>query len=200
MATKRKKSATKRKKSGGRKSQVRGTVDPRALSDYRKVEAVLSPLLDLFATVDDVLGEYDAFDPNQINKSLGRIYREWLNTRESLDPSFDRARYRHDMKAHQATKRQRSPLGRKLPVSASQNSSSGHTSISEKNRKESAAFASRSLRASAKRVRSAGRVFGGQYPQVRSSGYGEGSPSVSGRDSESGSAKRGTRRSPSTKD
>lgn len=64
----------------------------------RKVEPVMLPLLDLFSVVDDVMDEPNAFAPETIHKSLGRIYRVWLDTREALDPDFDRAKYRHDMK------------------------------------------------------------------------------------------------------
>lgn len=62
------------------------------------MERTLEPLTGLFAVVDDVFEEPDAFAPNRIHASLGRIYREWLDAREALDPDFDRARYRQAMK------------------------------------------------------------------------------------------------------
>lgn len=53
----------------------------------------LIPLLELFATVDDVFTTEDAFSQEHIKKSLGRIYREWKKTRAKLDPNFDPKNY-----------------------------------------------------------------------------------------------------------
>lgn len=66
----------------------------------------IRPFVELFSVVDSVMDEPGAFDPDSIHKSLGRIYRQWLDTREEIDPNFDRARYRHEMKS-----RQKTPLG-----------------------------------------------------------------------------------------
>jgi hypothetical protein len=41
-------------------------------------------LLDLFATVDAVFTEPDAFDPNKTRIGHGRIYRAWKRARRTL--------------------------------------------------------------------------------------------------------------------
>lgn len=51
------------------------------------------PLLELFSVVDDVFSTEGAFEPGNINKSLGRCYRQWKDTRAALDPEFDPKRY-----------------------------------------------------------------------------------------------------------
>lgn len=50
-------------------------------------------LLDLFATVDAVFVEPDAFDQDNMKKSMGRIYRTWKRARSALDPEFDPKNY-----------------------------------------------------------------------------------------------------------
>lgn len=70
----------------------------KALRAMEAVKPVLVPLCELFSEVDEVFADEGAFDPAHIHKSLGRIYRSWLNTREALDPDFDRERYRNRMK------------------------------------------------------------------------------------------------------
>lgn len=187
-------------KSESGKKQVRGKFGKKTLRAYRIVKPTLDPLLGLFSVVDDVLTEHDAFDEQNIHKSLGRIYREWLDTREALDPSFDRARYRHDMKSHQAAKVRRSPLGRELPASGSRKSSTGSTSTSEKSRKKSARPEKPEQRKSAKGAQSSSPASGGRSTTGRSSEYGAASRSVKGKGSGSGSKTRATPRSPKSKD
>lgn len=72
------------------------------------IQPVLIPLLELFAVADEVFADEGAFAPEHLYKSLGRIYREWLDCREALDPDFNRAAYRNRMK-----KSQRTPLGKR---------------------------------------------------------------------------------------
>lgn len=50
-------------------------------------------LAELFAVVDDVMTEEDAFSAQHIKKSMGRINRQWKLTRAQLDPDFDPKRY-----------------------------------------------------------------------------------------------------------
>jgi hypothetical protein len=163
------------------------------------VSPTMRPLLELFATVDDVMSEHDAFDEANIHKSLGRIYREWLDTREALDPDFDRERYRHEMKSGQAKKVRRSPLGRELPASASPRSSTASTSISEKSRKKSARTGKPSQQKSAPRAKSEGAASTGQSRRESRGEFGEASRSVKGKGSGSGSKGRATPRSPKAK-
>jgi hypothetical protein len=47
------------------------------------------PLLDLFATVDTIFSEDDAFDDENLRMGYGRIYRSWKRARQGLDPDFD---------------------------------------------------------------------------------------------------------------
>lgn len=77
----------------------RSTSRIRALRAARLVWSELGPLLELFATVDEVFNEPGAFDDQNIHKSLGRCYREWLKCRSSLDPDFNPNRYRQEMKS-----------------------------------------------------------------------------------------------------
>lgn len=46
------------------------------------------PLLALFAVVNDVFEEDDAFDPARMQNGYGRIYREWKKCREAMDPGY----------------------------------------------------------------------------------------------------------------
>jgi hypothetical protein len=41
-----------------------------------------------------VFTEDGAFDPAHVEKSLGRIYRQWKKTRKRFDPDFDPAAVR----------------------------------------------------------------------------------------------------------
>lgn len=166
---------------------TRHEVDRKTLRAYRRVEPVMRPLLELFATVDDVMSEADAFEPGNIHKSLGRIYREWLETREALDPEFDRARYRHEMKSRP----KKSPLGR--PVKGSSTSSTGRTSTSDKSRKKTGRTEKPSAGRSATTARSSGSASGSRSTTGKRGAYGEGSPRRSGSVSESGSTGRTTR-------
>lgn len=160
------------------------------------VEAVWIALLECFAAVDDVMTEHDAFAPGTIHKSLGRIYRQWLDSREVLDPDFDREKYRHDMKQRTKARTARSPLGRELPASTSRTSSTDRTSISEKSRKPSAPSEKPSAKASASTTaRSAKSASTGASNTKSRSASGAASRSGSGKGSGSGSSKRATARS-----
>lgn len=50
--------------------------------------AATAPLLELFATVDDVFTEDDALGDVKRKMTLGRIYREWKSVRAQLDSDF----------------------------------------------------------------------------------------------------------------
>lgn len=125
-------------------------------------EDVLIPLLELFATADDVFEEANAFDPSQIHHSLGRLYRTWLDTREHLDPEFNRDRYRHEMKKKVSPKKGRTPLGRKQRAKDQRPSSTGHISTSAKNQRRNGNFASTRPSRSASSARSGSSASGGQ--------------------------------------
>lgn len=173
-------------------------VEQGTLGASRSVEDVWISLLEMFASVDDVMTEAGAFDPEHIHKSLGRIYRQWLNSREILDPEFDRARYRHAMKSRKKTASQ-TPLGRALPVSTQQSSSTARMLTSGKKPKLNAKPEKKSAKRSAKGAQSVSRASGGRSIARNSSESGAGSPSGSATGSESGSSKRATRRSPKGK-
>jgi hypothetical protein len=120
-------------------------------------EPVLLPLLDLFADVDEVFADEGAFDGAHLHKSLGRIYRSWLNTREALDPDFDRERYRNRMKKRPVRTGLTVP-----PVSGSRKRSTAPASISEKNRKKTVKPEKSSASPSVRRVRSDGSASRGR--------------------------------------
>ncbi len=178
-----------------RKKKKVDTVSPKTLKAYKQVRPVMVPLLELFAAVDDVMDEPDAFAPESIHKSLGRIYRQWMDTREALDPKFDRARYRHDMKAAAKERVKRTPLGRKQLARAQEMFSTGSTSTSEKNRKKNAKPESKSAKTSARDARSDSRVSGGLSRTKRTTESGAASRTAKGKGSGSGSTDRGTPRS-----
>lgn len=181
MAKKRNKKVKKAQKSNPRKEP--------------DLEAVWIALLECFAAVDDVLTEHDAFAPETIHKSLGRIYRQWLDSREALDPDFDRQKYRHDMKAKTKERTARSPLGRELPASGSQTSSTGRTSISEKSTRRSAAQEKLRVKTSASRARSDRSASTGRSNTKNPSASGAASRSAKGKGSGSGLNARATPRS-----
>lgn len=181
------------------KRKASGTVpSKKTLRAFQRTEHVMLPLLDLFATVDDVMTEAGAFEPEHIHKSLGRVYRSWLDTREALDPEFDRDRFRHDMKGRPRSTL--TPLGRKRPVQEARKSSTETTQISEKSRRESAKNEKRSAKKSVQGARSGTPASGGRLPKKRSSESGVGSPTKREGASLGGSRKKGTRRSRLAKD
>jgi hypothetical protein len=49
----------------------------------------------MFALLDDVFTEDDAFSNEKIKKGMGRLYREWKRIRTLMDPDFDRKRFSH---------------------------------------------------------------------------------------------------------
>lgn len=184
--------SSKRKKSGTLPSK-------KVLKAYKQVEPVMRPLVELFAVVDDVMTEHDAFDDKQIKKSLGRIYREWRdNTRPALDSEFDRERYRHEMKGHR--KKKGTPLGKERLASGSLTRSTDQKQTSDKSQSESARGESASAKRSAKDVRSDAPVSSGRSKKKNRSVSGEASRSGRGKDSASGSKKKGTPGSQKTKD
>jgi hypothetical protein len=129
----------------------------RARKAFKAVEPVLVPLLELFADVDEVFAEQGAFDPGNIHKSLGRIYRSWLDTRESLDSGFDREKYRQEMK------RPSSRMGLTVPpASGSPKRSTARTSTSDKNPKKTAKREKPSAKKSATGARSGGSASRGR--------------------------------------
>jgi hypothetical protein len=164
----------------------------------QRMRPVMSPLLELFAAVDDVMTEHDAFAPEAIHKSLGRIYRSWLDTREALDPEFDRDRYRHDMKGRKKTPT--TPLGRELRASGSLRFSTDPKPISGESRKKSGKNGKRSAKRSAGAASSDSPASSGHSKKKSRSVSGEESHKESVSGSGSGSKKRDTPRSPKTKD
>jgi len=171
-------------------------IDLRAQKAFRRVEPVVRPLLELFANADEVFAEQGAFDPENIHKSLGRLYRSWKACRTELDPSFDPKRYEQEMKS--ATVRT-TPLGRKRAVRGSQKRSSVPKSISEKSRKKTEKREKPSAKKSVRSAQSAGHVSGSRSRPKSSSVSGVGSHSESEVVSESGSKQRATRKSPKDK-
>lgn len=152
---------------------------------------VLVPLLELFATCDEVFDEQGAFDPNAIHKSLGRVYRVWLTTRSALDPSFDSQKYRQEMKGSAA---KRTPLGREQPAKARRTSSTDPKSTSAKNRNRTGSSEKPSASKSVRRAQSETRVSGGQSSTKKSTEFGAGSRSGKGTVSKSGSVGKATAR------
>lgn len=103
----------------------------RWLKALKRVQGEMVPLLELFAACDDVFTEADAFDQEHIRQSLGRVHRQWKQTRAALDPEFDPKDY---------PKRPRSKkrgVVRKGLALEQLTRSMERTSISEKNRKKS---------------------------------------------------------------
>lgn len=121
------------------------------------VKPVLVPLCELFADVDEVFADEGAFDANHVYKSLGRIYRSWLNTREALDPDFDRERYRNRMKKRPVRTGLSVP-----PATASRKRSTDQQRISGKSRKKSEKQEKTSARPSVRRARSDGSASRGR--------------------------------------
>lgn len=170
-----------------RKTDARSIDNNATIRQNTLYENVWIPLLELFATSDDVFSEPDAFAPKQIHHSLGRLYRSWLDTREALDPDFDRERYRFDMKKSASPKKGTTPLGRKRPAKERRTSSTGRTLTSAKNPSVNAASGKSAARKSAKGVRSDRNASGGQSKTQSRLGYGAVWLIVSGSVSESGS-------------
>lgn len=184
----------------GKKQKSSGTLpSKKAVKAFRQVEPVLRPLLELFAVVDDVMSEPDAFEADKIKKSLGRVYREWRdNTRPALDPEFDRQQYRHDMKKRK--KKGSTPLGRERLAAGSLPSSTDRKQTSGKSRSKSAENESTSVSPSAKRARSDDRASGGRSTKKSRSESGAGSHSESGKGSGSGLKSKASARSRKKKD
>lgn len=128
--------------------------DPTAL--LRVQEAQLS-LLELFSVCDDVFTEPEALSDSNVYKTGGRLYRAWLDTREQLDPEFNREKYRQEQKAMLTPKGHRKRL-----AGASSTPSTARTQTSAKSRKKTAEPAKRTAKKSAKGARSAGRASTGR--------------------------------------
>lgn len=77
------------------------------------IEAV-TPLLELFSTVDVVFSEDDSMQPSKRQISLGRLYEAWKQARAQLDP---------DWRDHGP----RSPLGKKMGHPATVREAEGFT-------------------------------------------------------------------------
>lgn len=141
---------TKSRKRAGRGRDARRTLED--------LDPVLVPLLELFADVDEVFAEAGAFEPQNIHKGLGRIYRSWLSTREKIDPDFDPEKYRERMK-----KKPPRRTGLTVPpVSESRKRSTDRQPTSEKSRKRNAKPEKSSAKKSARRARSSGSVLHGR--------------------------------------
>lgn len=136
-------------------SKTTSEVRAKSLKAYKRVQPVMEPLLDLFAVSDDVFTEPEAFSPANIHKSLGRIYRSWLNARTQLDPEFDPARYRQLQK-------QTSTGTSKARASASRTPSTGRKSILGKSQKPSASKGKPSAKPSARAAKSGSRASNGR--------------------------------------
>lgn len=153
------------------KGKGKGRRDARTVLEA--IEPALIPLTELFADVDEVFAEDGAFAPENIHKSLGRIYRAWLRSRTALDPDFDPERYRLDQKAKMRSRR---PIRVGLsvqPVADLSTPSTDQQSISGKSRKQTAKQEKSSVKKSAKGVRSAGTVSAGRSKKRSRSGSGE---------------------------
>jgi hypothetical protein len=103
----------------------------RWLKALKRVRHEMIPLLELFAICDDVFTEADAFDKEYVYKSLGRIHRQWKETRAALDPDFDPESY-----PKRPRSRKRGVVRKGLALD-SLISSMGTTSTSGKSRKKS---------------------------------------------------------------
>lgn len=64
--------------------------DEKAIAQENEINIALYELL---AVCDDVFTTEGAFESEYIQKSLGRCYRQWKDTRSALDPEFDPKRY-----------------------------------------------------------------------------------------------------------
>lgn len=62
----------------------------RALKDTQEF---WQPLLELFSVADDVFTEEEALNTQYAHQTLGRLFRQWKETRSSLDPDFDPGNY-----------------------------------------------------------------------------------------------------------
>lgn len=125
------------------------------------------PLLEMFAVVDSVFEEDNAFSHEHINHSLGRCYRAWLDARDALDPDFDRQKYRHDMKQKSREKASLTKLGAKKfspsqAAKGSPTSSMGQPSTSEKKTRKTKSEEKRRVEKSASSARSDGRASNGR--------------------------------------
>lgn len=128
----------------------------RWLKALKRVRHEMIPLLELFAAVDDVFTEADAFQSDHIHQSLGRIHRQWKETRTALDPDFDPENY-----PKRPRLRKRGVVRKGLALEAL-TSSMATTSISEKSRKKSGSKEKRSASRSARTARSSGRASDGR--------------------------------------
>lgn len=83
----------KRKKSKvGRKATKPSAKKLARSAIYEHAPATVA-LAEMFAVCDDVFTEEDAFSREHIQKSLGRLHRQWKITRGQLDPDFNPKRY-----------------------------------------------------------------------------------------------------------
>lgn len=61
-------------------------------TDQEQMDAILLALLELFAEVDTVFFQDDAFAPPNMKYGFGRIYRAWKTAHMMLDPDFNMKR------------------------------------------------------------------------------------------------------------
>lgn len=94
-APKRKPAKTTSRRAGNAASRGSTTTRKRkswtGLSSQKRAEiliAAVEPLLELFATVNDVFTEDEALSPEYRQVSLGRVYEAWKDCRTQIDPEF----------------------------------------------------------------------------------------------------------------
>lgn len=63
---------------------------------FRELLGLVTPMLELFANLDDVFTEDNALSPEKRQMSLGRCYRAWKRCRAAMDPEYDGGRDNRD--------------------------------------------------------------------------------------------------------
>lgn len=74
--------------SAARRSRSTKKVKSSSTNHVDDLIAATAPLLDLFSVCDSVFTEEDAFQPEHIMQTLGRVYESWKRTRRYFDPDF----------------------------------------------------------------------------------------------------------------
>lgn len=55
----------------------------------KELLALVAPLLEFFAEIDDIFTEDDALSPAKRQMGMGRAYRAWKRVRVVMDPEWD---------------------------------------------------------------------------------------------------------------